>query len=471
MTATRDDQIPPARRRMILGAFSVIIIGFAAGNLVSAANMRGVEADTRTLVADTIASIELVSRIARDIDQTRLLVDQHVSERDIQRRKQIEQRIEELEADLAAAARAYDPISNSPGERRIWENLRAETSAIREPINRSLELSRGNHEAEARASMVAIDGRFDAISRAVDALDQANHLEGKYVRARIDARHHWAASFLLVLTLGGATFALLLARRVARILDRQDAQVRAAVSNLEQQNRELDAFAGRVAHDLRGPLTTISLSATRLAEQLPREAGTFTVLERGVTRMEGLIQDLLTLSRVDVQAPGMICETTSVASAVEQDLRPAVANVGGRLDITMAPATVHCGEGLLRQILSNLGENAVKYRRTDVALQVRVDGRIVGHSYELRVSDNGSGMSPSDTSRAFEPLFRSERVRSSPGTGLGLAIVARIIHASGGTISIDSLLGHGTTFVIRLPLEGLPEAHVDERFTVPPAPP
>jgi signal transduction histidine kinase len=111
---------------------------------------------------------------------------------------------------------------------------------------------------------------------------------------------------------------------------------------------------------------------------------------------------------------------------------------------------VRCNPGLLRQLLWNLGENAVKYRRPDAPLSVEVRGRRVGGAYELRLSDNGAGMSPDEVRQAFEPFFRGEGVRDTPGTGLGLSIVKRIVDACGGTISLESALGSGSTFVITL---------------------
>ena len=110
-----------------------------------------------------------------------------------------------------------------------------------------------------------------------------------------------------------------------------------------------------------------------------------------------------------------------------------------------------CG-GSVRQALSNLADNAVKYRRADVQADIDIFGRVVGKEYELRVSDNGVGMSYDEAHQAFDPFFRALRVREQKGTGLGLSIVKRVIEASGGSVVVDSRLGQGTTFIIRLPL-------------------
>jgi signal transduction histidine kinase len=198
--------------------------------------------------------------------------------------------------------------------------------------------------------------------------------------------------------------------------------------------------------------------------------------------MEAMIQDLLTLSRISAQVVGATCKTASVAALAREDLTLIVENAGGRLvvgatcktasvaalareDLTLivenaggrlvveaAPATVACNEGLLRQVLWNVGENAVKYRRSDAPLMVEIQGRVTTDIYEFSISDNGTGMSSLEASRACEPFFRGKEAQSTPGTGLGLSIVKRVVEVSGGTISIDSTAERGTTFRIRLPL-------------------
>jgi signal transduction histidine kinase len=234
---------------------------------------------------------------------------------------------------------------------------------------------------------------------------------------------------------------------------RREHQSAMGVIVLEERNRELDAFAGRVAHDLRGPLAAINLSAAVLSQHVPQTTGAYAGLQRGVARMEALIADLLTLSRISAQLPKAATLTSTIGPALEEDLGPKVKEAGGDLRIQLEPAKVRCIEGFLRQALGNVGENSVKYRRPDAHLEIDVQGRLVGHCYEFRISDNGCGMSPSVVRHIFEPLFRGEKVGSIPGTGLGLAIVKRVIEASGGTVSVASAIGTGSTFTINLPLD------------------
>jgi signal transduction histidine kinase len=168
--------------------------------------------------------------------------------------------------------------------------------------------------------------------------------------------------------------------------------------------------------------------------------------------MDALIRDLLALSRVDATVSSTATNTRAVAAAFEEDLSPSVYSVNGSLHVDVESADVPCSDTLLRQILWNIGENAVKYRRVNVPLEISIQGRRAGQSYEFRISDNGAGMSAEDAAHVFDPSFRASKVGSIPGTGLGLSIVKRVIEASGGNVSVTSEPGKGTTFLLALPL-------------------
>ncbi len=453
MTSARSIDALGGRRFVLRGAFLLIIGGFALTNVASLLEMQSGHAKNDLVVDNMLTSIELVSRIARDIDQKRLLLDAHILESGTPSMQAVEARLAKLDGDYSAAAAAYEPLATLTGEAAVWQRLQDNVAAIAQPVNTVLGLSRQNHDGEARAQLALVEGRFDAISRTADALIKINHDGAEQAVAQILAQQREVTLFLGAVTIGGTALALLVAGWVSRTLAQRDREIRRATSQLEERNRELDAFAGRVAHDLRGPLTTVSLSASRLSEHLPKEEGALSVLRRGVGRMESLIQDLLALSRIDVQLPGSLSAIATVVAGVETDLRPKVEGAGGLLRVDVAAATVCGKDGLLHQVLWNLGENAVKYRRLDVPVEVTLQGRPKGQGYELRVSDNGAGMPPDEARRAFEPFFRGEEARlATPGTGLGLAIVKRIVEASGGTVSVESQVGRGTTFLVRLQL-------------------
>ena len=205
----------------------------------------------------------------------------------------------------------------------------------------------------------------------------------------------------------------------------------------------------------RGPLSAISLATSTLGAPSPRQKTARASLQRGVTRMEGLITDLLALSRVGAEAQRGTADPSLVAASIHDEMRERLAAEGGALGIDVQAARVRCNEGLLRQVLWNLIDNAVKYRRPEAPPEVSVLGRPSDGLYELRVSDRGVGIPHEEAAQVFEPFFRARKPTPVPGTGLGLSIVKRIVEVTGGSVTLDSKVGEGSTFKVVLPLDVL----------------
>jgi len=306
--------------------------------------------------------------------------------------------------------------------------------------------------------LIAAEPAFEAVSRGVQTLVAVNQTAAAEARVRAARLESNVLYVVLALAAAILLITLVVGRRLTRVISDNERRLGQHTIELESKNRELDAFAGRVAHDLRGPLNTINLAASVIAERAPGEAATAAILQRGVIQMTGMVDDLLTLSRAGRPSDGAVARPETVAAAVEADLRPKVSEAGGTLRVDVQPSAIRCSDGLLRQALWNLGENAVKYRRPDVPPVIALVGRATSSTYELRVSDNGLGMSAEDTHRAFEPFFRGKRTQAIAGTGLGLAIVRRIVEASGGTESADSEPDQGTAITLRFQLAPAPDS-------------
>jgi len=451
MTSAKPVHIPNEGAPHLRRAFAIIIGGFLLANAVSIYLVRTAQFEVKAISEYALNSTELASRLSRNLYKKRLLIEAHIFEKDSINMQKIEGELVGIDAVIADTSRAYGPIALAQGERAAWQQLQSDIANVQPSLDSALDLSRINKDQEAQSVMKAIEAPLEKLNDDTDTLVRINRVRAEEEVDAIKGLQFEALVVQIALTVAWTAFALLTARLVLRLLRERERQMREATTMLEERNRELDAFAGRVAHDLRGPLTTINLASSMLDNQrLAHEVAA--PLRRGVNQMETIIKDLLALSRISAQTMDANCQTTEVVAPLEEDLRPKVEAVAGELNVQITPAVVRCNPGLLRQVLWNLAENAVKYRRPEVKLHVAIQGRLISDAYEFSVSDNGTGMSPADARQAFEPFFRGEQVKGIPGSGLGLSIVKRAVEASGGSVLVSSKPGEGTIVKIQLPL-------------------
>jgi signal transduction histidine kinase len=441
--------------RIVAAVVGFIVVLLALFNGFAIFQARKAHSEVQSMVGNAMKSIELVHRMRADIYRQQRLVDAHIFAADAATMTEAEAQIVKVEADFADAAAAYQALVAYPGELAAWQRLQHHVAAIQKPLAGALALSRENRDAEARAALGGVEGRLAAIGGDVDDLVRINDSEAQRSAARVKTLQNTLIAIFVGLQLVAVMLILGIGLWGTRLVRQREEQVHRYALALETRNRDLDAFAGRVAHDLRGPLSTINTTASVLAKRLPAELTTGAVFQRGVARMEEIIADLLALSRVgESAARGGVGDPALVVGQVRDDLAPRLESESVTVQATVEPAKVRCAEGLLRQAVFNLADNAIKYRRPEVQTKINILGRSVGKEYELRVSDNGVGMSYDEARQAFDPFFRAQRVREQTGTGLGLSIVKRVIEASGGSVAVDSQLDQGTTFVIRLALAG-----------------
>ena len=220
-------------------------------------------------------------------------------------------------------------------------------------------------------------------------------------------------------------------------------------------------FVANVSHELKTPLTAIRGYAETLRDgalEEPATAQRFTDrILAGCQRLQELLDDLLTLSRLESGAPQPSerepVELAAVIHRAAELLADAAREKKVRIDLDLddVPAVGGDPDGIERLVV-NLLDNAVKYNRPDGTVGVRLaqdDGNAV-----LEVSDTGIGIPQDALPRIFERFYRVDkgRARDDGGTGLGLAIVKHVAQTHGGQVEVESRMGKGTTFRVRLPL-------------------
>jgi two-component system OmpR family sensor kinase len=235
----------------------------------------------------------------------------------------------------------------------------------------------------------------------------------------------------------------------------------AMLSRLEGSFASLRRFTADASHELKTPLTVLRSGIERAITHPKAPPDVMEVLEETlveVNRMAELVDALLTLARADegraplhleaVALHEVLGEVSETASMLGEQAHVAVS-----VNVPDQPITMAMDRSRVRQLLMNLLSNAIKY--TPQGGEVAIDCAQVGAQVVVSVRDTGVGIAPGDLPHIFDRFWRADQARSRtgdrPGVGLGLAISKWIAEAHGGTITVQSRPGRGTTFTVTLP--------------------
>jgi PAS domain S-box-containing protein len=241
------------------------------------------------------------------------------------------------------------------------------------------------------------------------------------------------------------------------ITERKQAEQRlqATLEELERSNKELEQFAYVASHDLQEPLRMVSsytqLLAQRYEDQLDEKAKKFIdYAVDGAVRMQTLINDLLTYSRVSTQ--GRTFEEIDSRATLEEALRNLTAAIAetGAVVVSGELPRVPADASQLSQVFQNLIGNAMKFRSSEVP-QISISASDLGRAWRFSVKDNGIGIQAQYAEKVFVIFQRLHTRLEYPGTGIGLAICKRIVERHGGSIWFESEQGRGSTFHFTIP--------------------
>ncbi|WP_051471084.1 hybrid sensor histidine kinase/response regulator [Patulibacter minatonensis] len=333
---------------------------------------------------------------------------------------------------------------------------------------------------------------FPAVSRAVLAEDRGAWLDS-LLRARTrdgtweheyrirapDGRTAWMHGHALVRTSGDGSADLY--GYVADISEQKalEADLLRAREAAEGADRAKSAFLAMMSHELRTPLVAVTgtLEVLALGELETRQRERVEVASRSAHALLAVIGDVLDFSKIESGHLELDPAPTSLPRLVrelvaqhEHTARRKGLELRAQIDDDVAPA--HVVDAVrLRQVLGNLVGNALKFT-TDGGVRVALRGGTVAadgtQAVELRVRDTGIGIAPEDQERLFSPFTQAstDTARRSDGTGLGLVISLQLVDAMGGTLTMESTLGEGTTMRVAL---GLPTAEESALLVVGPA--
>jgi PAS domain S-box-containing protein len=236
-----------------------------------------------------------------------------------------------------------------------------------------------------------------------------------------------------------------------------DERLQATAADLARSNADLEQFAYVASHDLQEPLRMVAsytqLLARRYHGKLDQDADEFIGFAvDGARRMQELINDLLTYSRVGTRPLQLeVVDTAQTVDQVVSDLAAAIQDSHATVIRDDLPQ-LGGDPTQLRQLFQNLIANGIKFHRPDDAPLVRISATREHGAWLFSVDDNGIGIEPQYQERIFALFQRLHTRADYPGTGIGLAICKKIVERHGGHIRVDSTPGRGTTFLFTLPI-------------------
>lgn len=436
------------RTRLWISAIVLAIVSsFLGATALVHWEMRSVDRLASEIATNTAPSIEHLADARAELRRLQGLLDDGDAidlEAIAQSQRALHDRIE-----------TYLALPLLPEERAAWERVFHARATVDSVVTHVLDESRrGDASARARTLEgevpVAVGELYDALTSSIrrnarHTLGFATHIQELRTRATTLALALDVACTLIAI--GGIVLARRLMRDNAMLAERHARLV-------EERASEMEAFAGRVAHDILSPLGTAGL-ALELAAKTESPEKRAHVLSRGtaaVERIKRLVDGLLDFARAGGK-PSADARTDldSTIAELAVALEPAARRASAELTTkTAANAIVPCNPGVLTSLVSNLANNALKYLGDGPERRVEIRTRECGTAVRVEVVDTGPGIPPGLEATLFEPYARAPNARK-PGIGLGLATVKRLAEAHGGRVGVESVPGRGSTFWFELP--------------------
>lgn len=420
-----------ASTRALLAAFLAVIALFFGSTVLVSHAARTIDQEALFISRDASPAIEVLSNLRADMRHLEVEVVRATDTGDGSRVEDARRRIDALVSEALM-------LHGDAEQRRLLGKLQAHLRAYDETAERALQQARSRDASAARATL-----RFEARPSSDAAVEIARQLVDYEAQAareaaiRIEQQHTRAArlafeldALAAVLSAAAAFLCFRVVRQVLRVKEEKAILLRRKAEELEQ-------FAGRVAHDIVSPLSTVGMSLT-LAERAAPQASE--ALRRGaasLSRVHRIVDGLLAFARSGARPEhGARAAVRPVLAGLRDELIPFAEQHQARLDLGDPPdCAVACAPGVLLSLLGNLLRNGIKYLgdrpRREVCLRIRANHGVV----RFEVEDTGPGIPAGLVSSIFEPYFRGVHA-GVPGIGLGLATVKRLVESHGGTVGV-----------------------------------
>ena len=445
---------PPERplTALLVAALVLIVGAFVGGTLLTQAISSRMEADASDIANNAAPHVQQLTLARTALTKIRILAERANEECARQDAPFFADEIERMAGEMQDSVATYLTAPAFPGEEALQQGLKKRMADLRSILTEYVGLSRAGQCETARALE---EGGFSrAAAQASVELGNLVDFNAQQIERLVQeigetrARANTMALALDVVAVALASGAGLV---LARLL-RRDARLQAEYGRVQRERAdELEAFAARVAHDVRSPLSAIHVSL-HLLRRTPEE-GREAILDRArrsADRLNAVVTDLYAFTSAGARPDSnAACAVAPVVNGVLEDAQPAASMAGVAMSVEVPDSCeVACAPGVLVTLLSNLLSNAIKHAGREggkLAIRIR-PGAVV----RFEVDDDGPGIPVEDQEQMFQPYVRGKGVAAA-GLGLGLATVKRLAESHGGSFGVRSSPGAGSTFWFEIP--------------------
>jgi signal transduction histidine kinase len=441
--------------RPLVVALGLVVAVFVGSTFYVYTTARSIDESAATIGENAAPSIAHLSRARSEMFELRHELRVYMSTVDAGRMPPPES-LRATGARLGDELNAYAALPKFPGERELALDLQRNLAALDATIVRIIDAVHRGRADEARA---LADGTLAETVASVRAdMIQLTDLNAWFARdaaqriTRVRRHAGHTALALSLLSVALAAVAAVIARRAIR---RNEVLLEASRRAADERATELEAFAGRVAHDVRSPLAPVSLAldlAERRVANDPRTLEALVRARRGLRRVGTTVDGLLEFANAGAHSkPGARAEIAPVVDDLVGEVTPDAEAAGIELRVEpLARGVVAASPGVLTSAVGNLLRNAVKYIGRGSVRRVTIRVRDTGPRARIEVEDTGPGVPPGLRAAVFEPHVRGPDAQQ-PGFGLGLATVKRVCDAHDGATGYEPATDGGSLFWIELP--------------------
>lgn len=466
MSRTRGRANPQRSVRLVwllIGSFALTIASFVATTLLSEHRSRGIQTAAQSITANAVPSVACYSRARTDLRQIEMFLERLTAGVVLGRTAGSDAAtLRQTRDNLAQQWRTCTTLPKYPDEEGAQQRITAQVGELDVSIDHVLDrLDRGDRVG-ASAELYAetepmLDRLDDEIIATIDLNVHNSTLLADHISKLREASGHTMTVLLTVSTILTVTAAVIMVRVLRRFTHLMESRV-----------TEMEHFAGRVAHDIRSPLSAvgIALELTKRNPELGLTGGVIDRATRTVQRIGQLVDGLLVFARAGACSPeGSEADVAPVVDGVVEEMRPLAESSGIALDVERPAVTarVACTPGVLISLLSNLVGNALKHMGSSPIKEVHIRTREVDGLVRFEVHDTGPGIPAAMRERIFDPYVRAA-ASATPGLGLGLATVRRLAETHGGSVGVVPGKAIGSMFWFEIPKAG-GEPRAAKRFT------